>query len=91
MGLLLMRATVRGPMDGFVGCVIDKSARCATKEIAGCMYATISGSRTGGGGSGRALDVEKVKECCEGRSHAGRWDAVEMVAKCHVDVCMGGE
>jgi len=83
--------TVRGPMDGFVGCIVEKSSKCAAEGIAGCLYATIAGSGGIGGGSGRDYDMEKVQQCCDSRSHDGRWGAVEMVAECYVDVCIGGQ
>lgn len=83
--------TVRGPMDGFVSCVVEKSGKCSAEGIAGCLYATIAASGGASGGSGRDYDMEKVKQCCDGRSHNGRWDAVEMVAECYVDVCVGGK
>ena len=66
-----LHCTVRGPMDGFVGCVVEKSGACATQGVFGCIHSALYD-----GGD---------------RSHDGRWDAVEMVAQCYVDVCMGGE
>ena len=85
--------TVRGPMDGFVECIVERGGSCATRGIAGCAYAVISSKKVSEAdmSARREEEMERVKQCCAGRSHEGRWDAVEMVAKCYVDVCIGGE
>jgi len=90
--------TVRGPMDQFLSCIVHRSATCATKGIAGCMYATISPVGAGEMGEAGEADagidiseeVEMVEKCCQGARHSGRWSAVEVVAGCYVDVCTGG-
>ena len=86
-----LHCTVRGPMDGFVGCVVEKSGACATQGVFGCIHSALYDGGDAGANSASELEVEQVKMCCANRSHDGRWDAVEMVAQCYVDVCMGGE
>jgi hypothetical protein len=83
--------TVRGPMSGFIGCVVERSGICATHGVFECMHSTLLDPGEAYGNSVSSQEIEEVKRCCEGKEYDGRWDAVEMVAECYVDVCMGGE
>ena len=86
-----LHCTVRGPMDDFVGCVVKRSGACATQGVFGCVHSALVEPGDFGVDSASEFEVEQVMRCCAGVEYDGRWDAVEMVAKCYVDVCIGGE